>query len=83
MITKLFDKTMALVCVCMCLCPGFRVDDQVRALATDKYADKCRRLEIGDVSVYEDMVSSACPKFISASPPDDGAPTNAGQVYTR
>mmetsp|Transcript_18772 Transcript_18772/g.18877 ORF Transcript_18772/g.18877 Transcript_18772/m.18877 type:complete len:524 (+) Transcript_18772:190-1761(+) len=76
---KMMDKALALVGICACLCPGYRVDDHVMELVEMKYEEKMRRLQAGDIAVFESMFELACPKFICPAVPDYGLLVNLGQ----
>ncbi len=39
-----------------------------------RYGEKRQRMVIGDTGVYDELFSYACPKFITASPPNFDAP---------
>ena len=39
-----------------------------------RYGEKRQRMVLGDTGVYDELFSYACPKFITASPPNFDAP---------
>jgi translation initiation factor 3 subunit L len=76
---KSLDKVLPLLTICISLLPGVKVDDQVRELVDSKYNEKMRRLQLGDINVFNDMFEKSCPKFISPSIPDYSKQSNLSQ----
>lgn len=74
-IMKKNEQMYALLAVCLTLCPqGKLVDENVNNQLREKNGDKMIRMQRGDESVYDELFSYACPKFISPSPPDYDEP---------
>lgn len=73
---KALDKVMALTLISIVLSPGHRVDDQVQELIDAKWSDRLRRLQTWDLSAFEAIFESNCPKFISPAWPDFTSTTN-------
>ena len=67
---KNIDKILALTAVCVSLLPGVRIDDQLKELMDNKWNEKLRRLQQGDISTCTEMFENSCPKFISSALPD-------------
>jgi len=76
---KMSDKILALAAICSALCPGVRVDDQVRELMDNKWGEKMRRLQLGDIATFTDLFENCCPKFISPAVPDYSTSSNLVQ----
>lgn len=73
---RMLDKVLVLTAIASTLCPGSKLDDQVLEMIEAKFAEKVRRLEVGDRSVYLELMESASPKFISPLVPDYSVPAN-------
>jgi len=65
------DQMYALLLICLALCPQ-PLDDSLEKSIRDKahYAEKQARLQRGEELCFEELFSYACPKFVSAAPPD-------------
>ncbi|KAL9017584.1 MAG: hypothetical protein Q9185_005091 [Variospora sp. 1 TL-2023] len=70
------DQMYALVAICVALHPT-KLDDTIHAALREKYGDALARLQRGGpdaLPLFEELFRSACPKFISPTPPDFSAP---------
>lgn len=75
-ITKKNDQMYALVAICVAFNPT-KLDDTIHTALRDKYGDQLTRLQRGgpdSLPLYEELFRSACPKFISPTPPDFETP---------
>jgi translation initiation factor 3 subunit L len=72
-VQKVMDKSLALCAIAVALSPESPIDDQVLELIDSKSPDRQRRLQTGDIAVFEDIFEKVCPKFISPAVPDYGA----------
>lgn len=75
-ITKKNDQMYALVAICVAFNPT-KLDDTIHTALRDKYGDQLTRLQRGgpdSLPLYEELFRSACPKFISPTPPDFDTP---------
>jgi len=63
------EQMYGLLAICLSLCPQ-RVDESVHALLREKYSDKMTKMQKGDETVYEELFTAACPKFINAASPN-------------
>ncbi|XP_068760518.1 eukaryotic translation initiation factor 3 subunit L-like [Montipora capricornis] len=72
-IMKKNDQMYVLLSICLTLCPQ-RIDENVLSQLREKYNDKMQRLQKGDIQIFEELFSYACPKFISPVPPNFDAP---------
>lgn len=75
-ITKKNDQMYALVAICVASNPT-KLDDTVHTALRDKYGDQLTRLQRGgpdSLPLFEELFRSACPKFISPTPPDFDTP---------
>jgi len=76
-IKKKVDQMYTLLCICLVLCPQ-RIDESVNQHLREKNLDKTLKMQKGDISVFEECFSFACPKFISPIPPNyDNPPANS------
>lgn len=73
------DQMYALIAICIAFCPT-KVDDVIHTALREKYGDQLNRLNRGgpdSLALFEELFRSACPKFISPTPPDfDNASLN-------
>lgn len=75
-ISKKNDQMYALVAICVAFNPT-KLDDTIHTALRDKYGDQLTRLQRGGpdaLTLFEELFRSACPKFISPTPPDFDAP---------
>ena len=66
------DQMYALVAICVAFNPT-KLDDIVHTALREKYGDQLTRLQRGGpeaLPLFEELFKSACPKFISPTPPD-------------
>lgn len=78
---KMMDKILALLAIAIALSPGHRVDGQVIEVIQAKLADKFRRLNAGDIHMFEEMFENACPKFISPAVSEGGSTGDALEAW--
>ena len=79
--SKMMDKILNLLTIAISLSMGRRVDDQVMEVIQSKLGDKFRRLNNGDVQLFEEMFENSCPKFISPSVAEHGAAGGASEAW--
>ena len=75
-ITKKNDQMYALVAICVAFHPT-KLDDTIHTALREKYGDQLTRLQRGGpeaLPLFEELFRSACPKFISPTPPDFANP---------
>ncbi|CAF9921189.1 MAG: hypothetical protein GOMPHAMPRED_002253 [Gomphillus americanus] len=66
------DQMLALVAICVSFNPT-KLDDIIHTALREKYGDQLNRLQRGgpeSLPLFEELFRSACPKFISPTPPD-------------
>lgn len=63
-INKKNDQMLALLAISSTFCP-LRLDESVNIQIKEKQGDKVARLLHGDMTVYDDLFFSGCPKFLS------------------
>lgn len=71
-ITKKNDQMYALIAICVAFNPT-KLDDTIHTALREKYGDQLTRLQRGGpdaLPLFEELFRSACPKFISPTPPD-------------
>ncbi|KAF2655905.1 eukaryotic translation initiation factor 3 [Lophiostoma macrostomum CBS 122681] len=71
-ITKKNDQMYALIAICVAFQPT-RLDDTIHTALREKYGEQFNRLQRGgpeSLPLFEELFRSACPKFISPTPPD-------------
>ncbi|KAI1919123.1 hypothetical protein LOZ58_002103 [Ophidiomyces ophidiicola] len=76
-IAKKNDQILALVAICVGFHPT-RLDDTIHSALREKYGDQFIRLQRGGpdaLPLFEELFRSACPKFISPTPPDFDNPS--------
>ena len=76
-ISKKNDQMYALVAICVAFCPT-KLDDTIHTALREKYGDQFTRLQKGGpegLPLFEELFRSACPKFISPTPPDFDTPS--------
>lgn len=77
------EQLYSLLAICLALCPnGKLVEESVNGQLREKHADKLQRMQRGDLKVFDELFSFACPKFVTPSPPDFSKPlVNYNQVH--
>ena len=82
-LTKKNDQMYALIAICVAFNPT-KLDDTIHTALREKYGDQLTKLQRGgpeSLPLFEDLFRSACPKFISPTPPDfDNPATNIDPV---
>lgn len=75
-IAKKNEQIFALLACCLALCPNGRmVEESVSNQIRERLSDKVQRMQRGDESVFDEMFSFACPKFVTpAAPPSFDEP---------
>jgi len=76
-IAKKNDQMYALIAICVAFHPT-RLDDTIHAALREKYGENFNRLQKGgpeSLPIFEELFRSACPKFISPTPPDFDNPS--------
>lgn len=71
-ITKKNDQMYALIAICVAFQPT-RLDDTIHTALREKYGEQFNRLQRGGpdaLPLFEELFRTACPKFISPTPPD-------------
>ncbi|KAF1932991.1 eukaryotic translation initiation factor 3 [Didymella exigua CBS 183.55] len=71
-ITKKNDQMYALVAICVAFQPT-RLDDTIHTALREKYGEQFNKLQRGgpeSLPLFEELFRTACPKFISPTPPD-------------
>lgn len=63
------DQMYALMLIALALSPR-QVDESLDKTIRDKHAEKQARLQRGEELCFEELFSYACPKFVSAAPPN-------------
>ncbi|WPH02840.1 Hypothetical protein R9X50_00570800 [Acrodontium crateriforme] len=76
-ITKKNDQMYALVAICVAFHPT-RLDDTIHTALREKYGEQLTRMQRGGpeaLPIFEELFRTACPKFISPTPPDFDNPS--------
>ncbi|KAI9885173.1 MAG: hypothetical protein M1823_003060, partial [Watsoniomyces obsoletus] len=71
-ISKKNEQMYALVAICVAFHPT-RLDDTIHSALREKYGEQFLRLQRGgpeSLPLFEELFRSACPKFITPTPPD-------------
>jgi len=71
-VSKKNDQMYALIAICVAFSPT-KLDDTIHTALKEKYGDQLVRLQRGgpeSLPLFEELFRSACPKFISPTPPD-------------
>jgi len=85
---KKVEQIYSLLAIAVSLYPT-RIDELVHANLREKFSEKMQRMQRAEFTVYEEMFSFACPKFISPSHPDfdddlsQGPPQSALQLQLK
>lgn len=75
-VSKKNDQMYALIAICVAFSPT-KLDDTIHTALREKYGDQLTRLQRGgpeSLPLFEELFRSACPKFISPTPPDFDTP---------
>ncbi|KAL2048641.1 hypothetical protein N7G274_000553 [Stereocaulon virgatum] len=75
-VSKKNDQMYALIAICVAFNPT-KLDDTIHTALREKYGDQLLKLQRGGpeaLPLFEDLFRSACPKFISPTPPDFDTP---------
>lgn len=83
LVLKQNEQMLSILAMIITLSPQ-HVDEVVNSqLKQERYTDKMAKLQKGDLKVFEEMFSFACPKFMSPVPPDyDSLPENYNKEPT-
>jgi translation initiation factor 3 subunit L len=79
--SKMMDKILSLLAIAISLSGGRRVDDQVMEVINAKLSDRFRRLNDGDIHLFEEMFEHSCPKFISPAVAENGSAGGALEAW--
>lgn len=85
-ILKKNEQMYALLAITVALSPASQklLDENVMTQLRDRNAEKIARMVRGDVAVFDERFSYACPKFITPSPPPFDSPAiNTSQTAYR
>jgi translation initiation factor 3 subunit L len=77
-IAKKNEQMYALIAICVSFVPT-RLDDTIHTALREKYGEGLNRLQRGGpdaLPLYEELFRTACPKFISPTPPDFDNPAS-------
>jgi len=66
---KKADQMYALLLISLALSPR-QIDESLEKIIRDKHGEKQAKLQRGEELCFEELFSYACPKFVSAAPPD-------------
>lgn len=78
------EQMFQLLAVLIALCPRIQkqfLDDRIADSLMEKFADKVQGMRRGNMSVYDELFSSACPRFINPGPPDFTQNIDTNQVF--
>jgi len=81
-IAKKNDQMYALVAICVAMQPT-KLDDTIHTALREKYGEQFVRMQRGGpeaLPIFEELFRSACPKFISPTPPDFDNPQHTGDA---
>ncbi|KAG9344451.1 hypothetical protein JZ751_011121 [Albula glossodonta] len=68
-INKQNDQMHGLLAIALTMYP-MRIDESIHTQLREKYGDKMLRMQKGDLQVFEELFSFACPKFLSPVVPN-------------
>jgi len=71
-IAKKNDQMYALIAICVAFQPT-RLDDTIHTALREKYGEQFNRMQRGgpeSLPIFKELFRTACPKFISPTPPD-------------
>uniref|UniRef100_A0A8C4GPA5 Eukaryotic translation initiation factor 3 subunit L n=1 Tax=Dicentrarchus labrax TaxID=13489 RepID=A0A8C4GPA5_DICLA len=69
MINKQNEQMHGLLAIALTMYP-MRIDESIHTQLREKYGDKMLRMQKGDLQVFEEQFSFACPKFLSPVVPN-------------
>jgi len=69
-VPKTCERMYALIAICVSLSPQ-RMEDVIENVMREKYSDKMARMSAGQDSIYEELFSISCPKFVVVAPDAD------------
>uniref|UniRef100_A0A672NYQ5 Eukaryotic translation initiation factor 3 subunit L n=1 Tax=Sinocyclocheilus grahami TaxID=75366 RepID=A0A672NYQ5_SINGR len=69
MINKQNEQMHGLLAIALTMYP-MRIDESIHTQLREKYGDKMLRMQKGDLQVFEELFSFACPKFLSPVVPN-------------
>uniref|UniRef100_A0AAY4DX66 Eukaryotic translation initiation factor 3 subunit L n=1 Tax=Denticeps clupeoides TaxID=299321 RepID=A0AAY4DX66_9TELE len=69
MINKQNEQMHGLLAIALTMYP-MRIDESIHTQLREKYSDKMLRMQKGDLQVFEELFSFACPKFLSPVVPN-------------
>uniref|UniRef100_A0A4W5Q0T6 Eukaryotic translation initiation factor 3 subunit L n=1 Tax=Hucho hucho TaxID=62062 RepID=A0A4W5Q0T6_9TELE len=69
MISKQNEQMHGLLAIALTMYP-MRIDESIHTQLREKYGDKMLRMQKGDLQVFEELFSFACPKFLSPVVPN-------------
>lgn len=76
-ITKKTDQMYALIAICVAFHPT-RLDDTIHTALREKYGEDLNKMQRGGpetLPLFENLFKTACPRFISPTPPDFDNPS--------
>lgn len=68
-ISKQNEQMHGLLAIALTMYP-MRIDESIHTQLREKYGDKMLRMQKGDLQVFEELFSFACPKFLSPVVPN-------------
>lgn len=73
LLLKKHEQMYALIAITMALVPGqqYLLDGSVSLGLHQKYSEKVNRMTSGEVAVFDDLFSYACPKFVASGDGDN------------
>uniref|UniRef100_A0A8C3AVS8 Eukaryotic translation initiation factor 3 subunit L n=1 Tax=Cyclopterus lumpus TaxID=8103 RepID=A0A8C3AVS8_CYCLU len=69
MVNKQNEQMHGLLAIALTMYP-MRIDESIHTQLREKYGDKMLRMQKGDLQVFEELYSFACPKFLSPVVPN-------------
>ncbi|ORX65386.1 hypothetical protein BCR32DRAFT_286527 [Anaeromyces robustus] len=66
---KKSEQMYALLAICITLCPT-GIDEETHSHMIEKYGEQLSKMQKGDLKVFEELFTYACPKFINPAVPN-------------
>jgi len=66
---KKSEQMYALLAICITLCPT-GIDEETHSNMIEKYGEQLSKLQKGELKVFEELFTYACPKFINPAVPN-------------
>jgi translation initiation factor 3 subunit L len=81
-ILKKNEQMFALLALLVSVCP-YKLEENLQGLLHERNYEKIAKMQKGDLTVYDELFTFACPKFVELSTPDYTCGENLNQAATK